>query len=179
MDEIKKTFYIKNFLSQDEINILWQYMQVKHASNNSNFDDSQTSFGETALYGSSITDGLLLLKKDIFEKMLNKKLLPTYSFWRIYTKYSDLKKHTDRGSCEITASITIKSDLEWPIYIDGKKVIIKEGDAALYFGMELEHWREPYEGDYCAQIFLHYVQEDGQFKDFVYDKRKYLGFKKQ
>jgi hypothetical protein len=26
----------------------------------------------------------------------------------------------------------------------------------VYKGMELEHWREPFDGKDCAQVFLHY-----------------------
>ena len=176
MDQIKKSFYIKNVLSQDEINILWQYMQVEHASNNCNFDDSQTSFGETALYGSTVTDGLLLLKKDIFEKTLNKKLLPTYSFWRMYTKFANLKKHKDRPSCEISVTVNIGSDgTKWPIFMEGTSIDLDEGDAVIYLGRELTHWREEFQGDWCAQTFLHYVDKEGNNKNEFRDRRYYWG----
>jgi hypothetical protein len=95
----------------------------------------------------------------------------------MYTRFSKLLKHTDRPSCEITVSVNVKSDKEWPIFIGDKKYIIKPKDGILYYGAGVSHWRDEYDGDFNAQIFLHYVEKNGKYKDYLYDKRKYLGFK--
>ena len=47
----------------------------------------------------------------------------------------------------------------------GKKINLKPGDGVIYQGCEVEHWREPYEGDYHAQVFLHYVDANGKYAD--------------
>ena len=48
----------------------------------------------------------------------------------------------------------------------------------IYSGCELEHWREPFEGQLCGQVF-HYNHADGQFaKSNLYDKRPMLGIVK-
>ena len=39
------------------------------------------------------------------------------------------------------------------------KVVLKPGDLAIYKGCELNHWREAFEGEHCAQVFLHYANE--------------------
>ena len=46
----------------------------------------------------------------------------------------------------------------------------------IYKGNLLEHWREPFEGEDCAQVFLHYnnMATDGASKN-IYDKRLHLG----
>ncbi len=47
------------------------------------------------------------------------------------------------------------------------------GDAVLYRGMEVPHWREKMGGNkdsYFHQIFLHYVRADGYFLEFAYDQ---------
>jgi hypothetical protein len=42
--------------------------------------------------------------------------------------------------------------------------------------MDVEHWREKYtEGQWQAQVFLHYVDADGPHADQKYDKRESLG----
>ena len=169
--------YIKDFLKEDENNLLWNYMKIFHESNNTDFDDTQTSLGETFEYGCPLMDSILISKIKKVEKHLNKELLPTYSFWRMYTRFSKLLKHTDRPSCEITVSVNVKSDKEWPIFIGDKKYIIKPKDGILYYGAGVSHWRDEYDGDFNAQIFLHYVEKNGKYKDYLYDKRKYLGFK--
>jgi len=46
----------------------------------------------------------------------------------------------------------------------------------IYSGCELEHWREEFKGDICAQVFLHYNHINGQFKNTnLYDNRPLLG----
>ena len=46
----------------------------------------------------------------------------------------------------------------------------------VYRGNILEHWREPFEGKDCAQVFLHYnnVATKGSEKN-KYDRRPYIG----
>lgn len=66
-------------------------------------------------------------------------------------------------------------------YADGKdfkskvKIELQMGDAVVFKGRELFHWREPYiEGAWQVQIFLHYVDAAGPFKDLKYDRREKL-----
>ena len=58
---------------------------------------------------------------------------------------------------------------QWPIYMDGKSVDLNPGDACIYLGCELEHWREPFEGDWHLQTFLHYVDQNGPHTAYKYD----------
>ena len=51
--------------------------------------------------------------------------------------------------------------------MDGKEVILNKGDAIIYNGCKLEHWREPFDGDYHIQTFLHYVDKKGEYKNFT------------
>ena len=158
MGNIGKDFKYKkinNFLSKEEIDLLSKYTDIKHVTNVSSFDNQQ---------------------KNIMEKETGKKLLPTYAFWRMYTKFSDLKKHKDRPSCEISVTVNINNDgTPWPIYIEGEAVELKSGEAVIYMGCELEHWREEFLGDWHAQTFLHYVDEEGKNSDWYMDKRQYWG----
>lgn len=48
------------------------------------------------------------------------------------------------------------------------------GDALLYRGIDLFHWREPYPGQRLAQVFLHYVDRRGVHSDRRFDGRKTL-----
>ena len=56
-----------------------------------------------------------------------------------------------------------------------EKVLLEEGDAVLYKGTEVPHWREEFQGDWHSQIFLHYVKADGKYKEYYIDKRKLFG----
>jgi hypothetical protein len=124
-------------------------------------------------------ESMLLNKRKLVEKHSKLELLPTYSYFRVYTYKSDLSKHTDRPSCEISITVHINSDgTPWEIYMGGKKYRTKPGDAVLYKGCEIEHWREPFEGDWHAQAFLHYVNSKGPHKDLYKDQRRMWGDKK-
>ena len=97
-------------------------------------------------------------KLDLMQKETGLELLPTYAFWRMYTINADLKKHKDRESCEISATVMLGSDgTPWPIFIGGTEINLEPGDAAIYLGCEVEHWREEFKGDWHTQTFLHYV----------------------
>jgi len=179
MDVIKKDYKFKkvsNFLSQDEIELLTRYTQMFHRHNTTDFDFIQNLNGDTMLYSDQIIESLLDVKLKRMEQETNLKLFPTYSFWRMYTKYADLKKHKDRPSCEISVTVQICSDgTDWPIFIDGTPVSLKNGEAVIYWGTDVAHWREEFEGDYHAQAFLHYVDQAGPYADFKFDKRPLLG----
>ena len=108
MGKLKDYKVIKNFLNKDEINLIAMYCEIAHRNNLTNFDYMQElENADTCFYGDYLAESLLLNKKNLIEKEGNLKLLPTYSYWRTYTKYADLKKHKDRPSCEISATVSI------------------------------------------------------------------------
>jgi hypothetical protein len=68
----------------------------------------------------------------------------------------------------------------WPLWLrdtDGKAfaAILRPGDALVYRGIELEHWREPYTGEKLSQVFLHYVDRNGPHAEEKFDHRPGLG----
>jgi hypothetical protein len=94
----------------------------------------------------------------------------------MYTMFANLDKHKDREACEISVTVMIGSDkTKWPIFMDGTEINLEVGDAAIYLGCEVEHWREEFKGDWHAQTFLHYVNKNGKNKEHVLDKRRFLG----
>jgi len=130
-----------------------------------------------AIHGNETFDTLLQDLLPHIEKYSGKRLYPTYSYARLYSPGDELKKHKDRPSCEISVTLTLGFDGEvWPIFIEGNQIDMQIGDAVLYRGMEVEHWREPYkQGKWQAQVFLHYVDADGPHAEWKYDKREKLG----
>jgi hypothetical protein len=177
-DSIKKFKYklLKNFLTNEEIKLLTDYCRIKHRINNYSFDFLSNGNGDTFFYGDPLMESLMVNKLDIMQKETGLELLCAYAFWRMYTKNADLPKHTDRPACEISVTVMINSDgTKWPIFIDGKEINMEPGDAAIYLGCELEHWREEFKGDWQAQTFLHYVDKNGLDKEWAKDKRLLYG----
>ena len=127
-------------------------------------------------YSDIFAETLLLQLHPVIEKEIKKKLYPTYSYVRIYKKGDVLKKHIDRPSCEISATLNIHNS-KWPIYFKDKnktiKINLKEGDLAIYKGCELQHWRDELESDFCVQVFLHFTTNNS--KELLFDGRDFLG----
>ena len=107
------------------------------------------------------------------ESVTGMKLLPTFTYFRVYKPGDILKKHIDRPSCEITISLCLrKKGKIWPIYFNNKALMLEEGDAVIYKGFEIQHWREPYtEGTKQAQVMMHWVDANGPYTEWINDKR--------
>lgn len=170
---------IKNFLTQEEIKLLTDYCRIVHRLNFNSFDFGQQDNGDTYFYGDPLMESLMINKLNVMQKETGLELLCTYSMWRMYTYYADLKKHVDRPACEISVTVMINSDGTcWPIYLQDNEVEMKPGDAVIYLGCELEHYRNNFKGDWHAQAFLHYVDKNGNNKDWFKDKRTLYGEQK-
>ena len=143
-----------------------------------------------SVYGDSLTETLLLAAQPIIEEFIETKLLPCYSYYRVYKPGDILHDHIDRQSCEVSATITIgyryndKDDnYRWSLhgYVNGEKRYLncEPGDAVIYKGCEMEHGRDRFDVDessYQVQVFLHYVTENGPFAEkYKYDGRPEIG----
>jgi len=134
-------------------------------------------------YSDIAMETLLLKCQPIMEKTTRLKLQPSYTYARIYKKGDELKRHKDRFSCEISTTMNLGGD-HWDIYLEpsgkegmkGIKLSLKPGDMLVYSGCELEHWRKPFKGKECCQVFLHYNNKKTKGTDQnLFDKRPHLG----
>ena len=98
------------------------------------------------------------------ESHTKESLIPTYAYLRVYKNGDELKRHTDRHSCEFSVTLTLMrevGDAIWPIYLEtdkAHKIELEAGDGLIYKGGESPHWRNKFEGGRLAQVFLHYVR---------------------
>jgi len=160
---------IKNFFSKDELSLLQKYCYNK-LDENKNYQIDGQSFSPS-WYHDAVMTGLLDIKLPVVEKKSKLKLFPTYTYWRYYVYGATLDKHTDRPACEISVTACIKKYDDWPIIVEDKKFELNEGDAILYNGVSQKHWRPGiYKGSGMAQVFLHYVDQNGPYKDHAYDR---------
>ena len=91
-----------------------------------------------------------------------------------------LENHKDRPSCEFSVSVHIDSSgEEWPFVVDEKEFFLEKGDALFYRGTEVFHSRPVFTGDFYLQVFLHYVNAEGPFKNNIRDGRPSLGIPKR
>jgi len=152
-----------------------------------------------SIYSDMFMETLMMKVLPVMQQHTDMNLMPCYTYTRVYKKGDILKRHSDRPSCEISTTLHLGGE-PWPIFLDptGQKTVVDEhkqihkpnapkgisidlevGDMLVYSGCELEHWREPFEGDNCAQVFLHYNNIDGPFgTQNKFDKRPLLGIPK-
>ena len=160
---------IKNFFPKEELDIFQKYC-YNQIDNYKSYEIDPQSFSPS-WYNDPLMTSLLHTKLSLVEKESNLKLFQTYAYWRYYIFGATLSKHTDRPACEISVSACIKKYDNWPIIVEGTSFELEEGDAVLYNGCDQEHWRPGvYKGEGMAQVFLHYVNQDGIYKNHAYDQ---------
>jgi len=201
---------IENFISPELSKILYTHTlysvkRLEHIENNLNiknydkglwgsFDDEQVP-GAYSRYGDPIFDTLLFDSLSKIEYLTNKKLIPTYSYYRVYVKNNDLKKHIDRPECAISLTMNlgfnisnvdpnVYPDYNWPIFVSGFEkdeilpIRLNPGDMLIYKGNLLKHWRDEFKGTNHSQVFLHYVEKNKENENKMFDGRYTLGLPK-
>jgi hypothetical protein len=179
--------HLKNALDKKSCEVLTNELKSLVESQKT-IKDAQCPLSE-AVHGFEIFDNLLEAMLPYFEQQSGLKLYPTYSYARLYNQQGEeLKNHRDRPACEISATITLGFEGNvWSIYmgddenktINASKIDMEIGDAVMYRGCDKWHWREPYfEGQWQAQVFLHYVDQNGPHAEWKYDKRQSLRLSK-
>ena len=182
---------IKNAISYELANFIFNYFLLKRDAaaymyqNNIPYDNGM--FGTWAdeqvpnsysHYADPVMETLLMKVLPVMKKETGLELVPTYSYARLYKKGDILKRHKDRPSCEISTTLNLGGD-PWSIFMEGVEVLLNTGDMLVYSGCELEHWREPFQGDVCGQVFLHYNHVNGPFANKnKFDGRPMLGLQK-
>jgi len=185
-------------LQRDAVDLMIKNNKVNPANPFIGTRTDQQIPGAYSKYGDWVMETLLMFMIPIMKQRTGLDLIPTYSYTRLYEKGNILHRHKDRPSCEISTTLHLGGD-EWPIYMDttgannilsgretttvvkpgapkGVRVDLKVGDMLIYSGCDLEHWREPFQGNVCSQVFLHYNHAKGPFaKTNLFDKRPMLG----
>lgn len=180
----KKFEIIENFLTSDFVDFIKDYFAIRINAGEAKLFDSQAA-NSYSFYSDPLMETILQDSCESLSEKVGIKLLPCYSYTRLYTRGDELKIHTDRESCEISATISLgfSDDIVNPIFFsqdcdgyDPIEILLNPGDLCLYRGCDLYHWRPPFRNKWYLQSFLHFVDAEGKHKDYIYDKRPYLGF---
>ena len=181
MNEYVKTFQkqgyvvVKNFISKEMGKHLFEYLKLCVEMNNPK-DDPQVPGSHVIGHGDLVFDSLMKTMKYKMEYCTGLDLYPTYSYTRFYKPGNELKIHRDRPSCEISLTVKLSDTgwYNWPIWMVDTPYDLNDGDGVIYRGCDLDHWREPcggYEDYRMGQVFMHYVNKNGPYTEWKYDKR--------
>jgi hypothetical protein len=178
-------FIIKQFISPSMVEYFRRYFRLLRENGILYKGDQQVGEKCDTVYGDPAFDSFLDVSTSEVSNIVGIHLLPSYTYARIYYNGCKLDRHVDRKECEHSCTLALGGDYDelWPIWIKEKDkepiaVYLNPGDALFYKGTEVEHWREPFEGREQYQLFMHYVDKNGNYKDCIYDTRKNLGLKR-
>lgn len=165
-DELK-VLYVKNFVSKELCYFLTNVL-LRQSVLEPVHKDTQVPTAKSVMDHEVVFETLQERMWPAMEELLREELIPTYSYARLYSNGDDLKPHIDRPACEISATVQLgrSHQYAWPIYMGGRRVDMAEGDAVIYKGCEIEHWRNVCDGPeeyYSGQAFLHYVRANGPY----------------
>lgn len=168
--------FLQNLLQQEERIALRDYFSARVAAGNIPLTSS-------ALCEKKLVDGdryeayddpqlrpFLERFTPIVAEVAQRKVKPTYTFFRQYTPNTVLDKHLDRPQCRYTISVLVdyapifSQTIGWPLYIETdpvSKVDLGLGDGVMFRGREYRHWRDPLPEGHTACIALfHYVPKE-------------------
>lgn len=162
---------IKNFIDKNEAEKLAQNFMEDSV----NFGSDWQSPNSPSKYNYKHFLYLLCEKTGVVSSIYGDMLIPTYTYARWYKNGGTLERHSDRPSCEISITLNLKKDRDWPIYIEtpsGKtaSVELEQGDAMMYLGSYAKHWRDKITDGNIVQVFLHYVDINGPNKGHYFDR---------
>lgn len=165
---------VRNFIPRQEAE---QYAQELYQLESTGFytKDKQAP-SSPAFYNFFSLIKLLVKKVPHVSELCGDFVLPTYTYTRIYKNGEVLKRHRDRDACEVSLTLNLQKDVDWPIWVqkpngDEVSLELNPGDAVLYLGCIADHWREAYQGTNFVQAFMHYVKADGP-KAYAYFDNK-------
>jgi hypothetical protein len=134
-------------------------------------------------WGDPLLDALLVELGPDVERAAGSTLLPTYAYARLYLTGDALARHRDRAACEVAVTVHLGHTgtapppicLAAPDAAPGSPPTVavhqRPGDAVVYLGDRVEHWRDPFTGTDFGQLFLNYVRADGTRTGHRHDGR--------
>lgn len=176
---------VKNFIDEATVRTISRYFENKILRGDWKLDPSDpiTSYSS---YADPLIEVVLRDSLPYVEEVVGEELVPTYSYSRIYRPGETLEPHVDRPSCEVSLTINVANLGEYSaIYMkypgkEANKYILNPGDAVVYQGCVVEHWRDTLvDPQLTVQFMLHYVRKNGKFNNYKFDGREKLGMSKK
>lgn len=166
--------FIPNFISKDRATEMAVDFDF-YCSRNNLIGDVQAP-NSSSVYNYISFLELLCEKTPFISGIIGETVLPTYTYARVYKPGDDLKRHRDRDACEISLTVNLYKEKDWPIYVqkpnrEEVSIEMQPGDAVLYLGRIADHWRNEINQEKYIQVFLHYVRSRGSCNYAYFDRK--------
>lgn len=144
----------QNLVDERQIAFVHAAMDASKRAGRMQFVTKIVPQGAMNEYSPIAAEALLIRCRPAIEAIAGRALAPAYARWRIYERGAELIRHVDRNACEVSASLPIFAvpDEPWPIHVRDLQgaeqgIALMPGDAVVYQGCRVQHWREPLAGE--------------------------------
>ncbi|MEL6530709.1 MAG: hypothetical protein AAGK01_05375 [Pseudomonadota bacterium] len=170
---------VEGLIEPSHIAMSSKAMDIAYGKGGMRKRDSGYVHGGDDEYGPVVGELLLRHCRPTIEAVVDRELVESYAYWRIYKSGAELLKHKDRPGSEIAVSITIEADPAddiWPLKLEdmaGKEetLVLQPGSGLVYRGHEVPHWRDKLQSGSQKQLMLFYILKDGEYTDHFFDGR--------
>lgn len=194
--------HVPGFLVPQVQALAWDYVQLRIAGTADGqrveSRDQQVP-GAPGIYGDSLMETLLLQAWPRIEAITGMRLWPSHSYWRMYRQGHALYAHSDDDHIEVNATVCLghEGDAAWPLWVEdgvgydgadrvariaapdldrARALPCRPGDAIVYRGNRVKHWRQPNPNPMHAQLFLFFVDRNSEHAGRKFDGRPMLGW---
>ncbi|MDR3479035.1 MAG: hypothetical protein P4M14_13520 [Gammaproteobacteria bacterium] len=163
--DFKKQGYIviRNLVDSKEVERLYHY--TLQNVGRGNLDDGQVP-GSPSFYQDKEVVLLQAKCMEAIQSAIQVKLLTVFCYHRVYRAGAILKAHKDSSRAQISASVNLGQKGEpWDLWLldyeeNTRKITLNPGDALVYHGSKLMHWREKLvSSDFVSQVMFHFVTD--------------------
>lgn len=169
-EQFKQSGYvvIRSLLDPDTTHKLYTYILSRAELGNK--DDGQVP-GSPSFYQDKEVVAIQKRLLPSIESTIQCSLLNVFCYHRVYKRGAILRTHKDSVRAEISATLNLGQQGDpWDIWLmdyneNAHQVTLAPGDALVYQGSQLAHWRGKLEqADNVVQIMFHYVDRHGKNK---------------
>jgi len=173
--EFKNQIY-KNIFSDQDISDI--YDVINNAKEESTFVVKQ--YRQKAYFvdlPNHIVEKIINFVKNIYPYELNLKEISFATYKKIDGVDPILSPHFDTTFEEprFTFDIQLKSNISWPIVVEGREFTLNDNEALTFFGTSQIHWRtyrEFKDTDFIDMIFCHFTLADNNKKITIEETRE-------
>lgn len=168
---------ISKFIENDFVEFIQDYIAINVNSNQYDTDHQIFTYGYK-FYSDPLIETILQNSCESIFNLIDVKIVPTYSLTQMYMR-DDEYINDINDSSEISAILFLGcSDEIPPVYIKNDSINLSPGDLLIYDSHRIKPYRKTIKNKWLLESTLNYVNVDGPYKDNIYDRRPYLGFKK-
>jgi hypothetical protein len=160
--QTQKYLILRRLIPSMHLKYLTRYIEEKRQEGRFELDLEHVAEGRTTLHNDPVAQFFQAQAARVVSSLSGEKNEPSFTFFMIYFRGAVLRRHVDRKQCAWNMSVQISQGAKpWPFYfeVEGKphEILLAPGDAVLYSGTRIPHWRDALDEESQTIMTLHFV----------------------